>query len=275
MTKKPNTRPLPEYQLAEDGRLYGPCGLLRPHVPATSRPRTARYSVMIRGASRIYQVRELMRRVWNVDWLPTQAWIDAVRDEVVRAKQDRRYSDIKREKARIAARSRRQAMALPAVEEWRSLPEEPRYELSNHGRLRGPLGLIMPGIKAHGRPSSAIYMVSDQRTGKNRGVMIRLAMGRVWDVDFEPTVEWVEQIRAEVLAAKAATRPKPTLKVVEPKASRPKKSEDPDAKRCADCGRVMPAGYWRRCPDCWVKVRRGLDMPLEEYGTCASNGRRR
>jgi hypothetical protein len=274
MTKNPNTRPLPdapEYQLADDGRLYGPCGLLRPHVPATSRPRAARYSVMIRGAARTKLVRELMLQVWGVDWVPTQAWLDAVREEVAQEKQDRSYGAIKREKARAAARAKREARQLPEVEEWRCLPEEPRYELSNHGRLRGPMGLITPGIKPHGRPSSALYLVSEQRTGKSKGVMIRLAMGRIWDVDFEPTVEWVEQIRAEVAAAK--TRPK--LKVVKPKAAKPKKSEDPEARRCVDCNVVLTAGYWRRCPDCWAKVRGGFDMPLEEYGTAASNGRRR
>lgn len=278
MTKNPITRPLPdapEYQLADDGRLYGPCGLLRPHVPATSRPRAARYSVMIRGAARIKLVRELMLQVWGVDWVPTQAWLDAVREEVAQEKQDRSYGAIKREKARAAARAKREARQLPEVEEWRCLPEEPRYELSNHGRLRGPMGLITPGIKPHGRPSSALYLVSEQRTGKSRGVMIRLAMGRIWDVDFEPTVEWVNQIRAEVAAARAAAKPTPALKIVKPRAQKPKKSDDPEAKRCADCGQVMPTGYWRRCPECWAKVRRGLDMPLEEYGTAASNGRRR
>ena len=272
MTKNPNTRPLPdapEYQLAEDGRLYGPCGLLRPHVPATSRPRTARYSVMIRGASRIKLVRDLMLQVWDVDWLPTQAWLDAVREEVAQAKQDRSYSAIKRAKARAAARAKREA--LPEAEEWRPLPEEPRYELSSHGRLRGPMGLITPGIKPHGRPSSALYLISEQRTGKSRGVMIKLAMGRIWDVAFEPTKEWVDKIRAEV----AASKPKLALKVVKPKAAKPKKETDPDTRYCADCKRPLAAGYWRRCPDCWAKVRGGFDMPLEEYGTCASGGRRR
>jgi hypothetical protein len=227
---------------------------------------------MIRGASRIKLVRELMLQVWGIDWLPTQAWLDAVREEVAQAKQDRSYSSIKRQKARAAARAKRQA--LPDVEEWRVLPEETRYELSNHGRLRGPMGLISPSIKPHGRPSSALYMVSDQRLEKNRGVMIRRAMGRIWDVDFEPTAEWVEQLRAEVAAAKLKAKEQPKLKVVRPPAEK-KKVEGLDAKHCADCGKVMPSGYWRRCPSCWDKVRRGLDMPLEEYGTCASGGRRR
>jgi len=274
---KRNARPLPqssEYLLASDGRLYGPCGQLRPHVSHTSRPRAARYSIMVNGASRIYMVRELMLKVWGVDWVPTQAWIDDVREEVAKAKQDRSYSAIKREKARAAARAKRetQTQPLPDVEEWHTLPEEPRYELSNHGRLRGPMGQIMPAIKAHGRPTSAIYMVSDQRTGKNKGVMIKLAMGKVWDVTFEPTKEWVEKIRDEVSAAKIAA--KPALKIVKHRPERAKKEDHPEARRCADCGKILPAGYWRRCPSCWDKVRRGIDMPLEEYGTCASNGRR-
>jgi hypothetical protein len=270
---KRNTRPLPqnpEYQLADNGRLYGPFGLLRPHVPAKSRPRAARYSVMVRGASRIYMVRELMLTVWDVDWVPTQVWIDAVREEVAQAKQDRSYSTIKREKARAAARAKREEQDLPEVEEWRVLPEEPRYELSNHGRMRGPLGQLMPAIKAHGRPSSALYMYSEQRTGKNRGLMIRLAMGKVWDVDFNPTALWVEKTRAEASASRA---PAP-VKLVKPKPAQ-KKEADPAARRCVDCGKVLTSGYWRRCPDCWVKVKNGFDMPLEEYGTCASGGRHR
>lgn len=275
---KPNTRPLPqnpEYQLADDGRLYGPCGQLRPHVPARSRALAARYSVMVQGASRIYMVQELMLKVWDVDWMPTQVWIDAVREEVAKARQDRSYSAIKREKARAAAKAKREAQPasqpLPAVEEWRVLPDEPRYELSNHGRLRGPLGLIMPAIKAHGRPSSALYMVSDQRLGKNRGVMIHRAMGKIWDMDFVPTVEWVEKRRAEVSAAKIKAAP--ALKAVKPKPER-KAVEDTSARHCKDCGKVLTAGYWYRCSDCWVAVRRGIDMPLEEYSTCSSNGRR-
>jgi len=276
MSAKPNTRPLPEnkdYHLSAEGRLFGPLGQLRPEVPRGCRPRTARYTVLVGGKPRHIVVRHMMRRVWDLDFVPGQAWVDDMRSEVDMAKQLRSACTRKREAARQRAKTGATAPTpLPAVEEWRVLPDEPRYELSNHGRLRGPLGLIMPAIKAHGRPSSALYMVSDQRLGKNRGVMIRRAMGKIWDMDFVPTVAWVEKRRAEVSAAKIKAAP--ALKVVKPKPARKKAEDDPSVRRCKDCGKILTAGYWYRCSDCWVSVRRGIDMPLEEYSTCSSNGRR-
>lgn len=275
MSTKPITRPLPEnheYQLSEDGRLFGPLGQLRPNVPRGCRPRTARYSVIVDGRPRHIVVRDMMRRVWGVDFVPGQQWVDDLRSEVDRAKQLRSACTRKRDAARQRAKTGGGTPTpLPAVEEWRALPDEPRYELSSHGRLRGPHGLIMPAIKAHGRPSSALCMVSDGRTGKNRGVMIRRAMGKIWDMDFVPTVEWVELRRAEVSASKVKALP---VKVVKPKPERKKVEDDPSVRRCADCGKGLTAGYWRRCPECWARVRGGFDMPLEEYATCSSNGRR-
>ena len=271
MSTKKDTRPLPEapnYVLSKEGRLFGPFGQLRPHVPRGCRPRLARYSVVIGGAVKQIMVRDMMIRVWDIDMIPNADWVEKLRAEVSDAKQDRQACARKRE----AARQRAKTNAMPPQpEEWRCLPEEPRYELSNQGRLRGPLGLLMPSIKAHGRPSSALYMYSEQRTGENRGLMIRLAMGKIWDIDFNPTVEWVEKIRAEVEAAKVKPEP---IKIVKPKPAA-KKEADPSARRCADCGRVLTAGYWRRCPDCWCKIKGGFDMPLDEYGVPAACGGRR
>ena len=270
-TKKKDTRPLPEapqYVLSKCGRLYGPLGQLRPNVPRGCRPRLARYSVVVKGSARHILIRDMMIRVWDIDMIPNADWVEKLRAEVSDAKQDRQACARKRKAARQRAKTN---ATPPQAEEWRCLPEEPRYELSNMGRMRGPMGLLMPSIKSHGRPSSALYMYSEQRTGKNRGLMIRLAMGKIWDVDFNPTTEWVEKIRAEVSAARAKAAP---VKLVEPK-PKPKKEAAPDARRCAGCGRVLTAGYWRRCPDCWVKVKGGIDMPLDEYGVLAACGGRR
>jgi hypothetical protein len=156
-------------------------------------------------------------------------------------------------------------MSAPEIEEWRTVPEEPLYQLSNKGRLRGPFGLKLPYLKQGGGPGSALYALKSI-TGNTTALMIRKAMGRIWDIDLVTDREWVERVRAAV-AAEGNAKPDARLRLVD----RPKKASSEEARGparfCADCGKRLAAGYWRRCPECWAAVRKGLDVPLEEYGT--------
>lgn len=211
-----------------------------------------------------------MSTVWGADFEPTLEWLNQVWEEVAAAKAERREG--RRDAAKAASRQTRfqaqAAEAVPAseVEEWRRVPQEPIYELSNKGRLRGPFGLKLPYLKHGSGPGSALYALKTI-TGKTTAMMIRTAMRRIWDIDLEPDRAWVERIRGEVTAAARANKPEVTLRLVD----QPKKVTNDDAPNparfCADCGKRLTAGYWRRCPECWTAVRKGLDMPLEEYGT--------
>lgn len=264
---KRELRPLPEapkHHLDESGRLFGPYGQVRPFVPKKCRVKTARYSVLIGDQWRHVRVSDMMRRVWGVDFLPTEEWVTKVRAEVSDAKQAEQ--DAARRRAKAATRARAEAAkAASGAEQWRPIPEDGRYELSNRGRMRGPFGLLMPMIKGHGRPTSASYAIQDPRQGRTKAVMIMVAMRRVWDMAINPDAAWVERIRAEVSAEKVKAGP----------AAKPRKNEAlvlarAKGKRlCCDCGKPLPEGYWRRHPECWAKLRNGFDLPLDEYGALA------
>lgn len=86
---------------------------------------------------------------------------------------------------------------------WRKLPENPEYELSNSGRLRGPGGLLcMPDV-SFGSARKARYAVpvGRDRNSSRARVLISDMMMRVWKVKFEPTAQWVSMVRSEVLTA--------------------------------------------------------------------------
>lgn len=152
-------------------------------------------------------------------------------------------------------------------EKWRPLPENAEYELSIDGRLRGPRGPRMPYVQMNKTAHSAMYMIRLASEGRCKAVVIHSAMRKIWGIEFEPTMAWVEQVRAEIMAEKSNTRSVAKLK----RSPRPERlslrSEQPSGRCCVDCGEPLPAGYWRRCPECWATVRKGQDMPLEEYGT--------
>lgn len=90
-------------------------------------------------------------------------------------------------------------------ERWRKVSENPEYELSNSGRLRGPGGaLCMPDVS--NRPvSAARYAVP---VGRDRRIylLVRDGMAKIWGRAFEPTAEWVREVRAEAMAAMEARR---------------------------------------------------------------------
>lgn len=87
------------------------------------------------------------------------------------------------------------------TERWRKLPENPEYELSNHGRLRGPGGLLcMPDVSA-GSVRKARYAVpvGRERNSARARLLVSDLMKRVWKVGFEPSAQWVSTVRAEIL----------------------------------------------------------------------------
>jgi hypothetical protein len=96
--------------------------------------------------------------------------------------------------------------------------------------------------------------------------MIRKAMGRIWDIELVPDREWVERVRAEVTAEDPANKPDVALRLVDRPKTAPREDDHgpPDS---AGLREAADGRYWRRCPECWTAVRKGLDMPLEEYGT--------
>lgn len=89
------------------------------------------------------------------------------------------------------------------TESWRKLPENPEYELSNRGRLRGPGGLLcMPGVSVgSARKAKYAVPVGRDRNSTRARVLVSDMMMRVWKVKFEPTAQWVSTVRSEVLAA--------------------------------------------------------------------------
>jgi len=177
---------------------------------------------------------------------------------------------------------------------WRHLPYDDRYELSDTGRMRGPYGLLKPLVQRKGKPSAARYKLSMVDAGY---VNVSRAMEYVWGIVFEPTWAWFHEICAEIAASKASRKAEHRSKArlesrewrAESGTSRPLRESTGGAGRsstpvlcivqdqvgvqkqpkrhCADCGRMLSGGYWRRCKACWWIVRKGFDMPLEEYGT--------
>jgi hypothetical protein len=91
------------------------------------------------------------------------------------------------------------------TELWRKVPENPEYELSKTGKLRGPGGVLcMPDVS--NRPvAAARYAVP---IGRDRRIymLVRDGMAKIWKIKFEPTVNWVRDVRAEAMAALEARR---------------------------------------------------------------------
>ncbi len=88
---------------------------------------------------------------------------------------------------------------------WRKLPENPKYELSKTGRLRGPGGVLcMPDV-SNRAVTSARYAVP---VGPDRRLylLVRDGMKKIWGITFEPTVVWVREVRAEAMAGMEARR---------------------------------------------------------------------
>jgi lipopolysaccharide biosynthesis regulator YciM len=87
---------------------------------------------------------------------------------------------------------------------------------------------------------------------KCRALMIQSAMRKIWGVDFEPTVEWVERIRAEVIEMREARKAEAdeTRRIERQTVTTPQ-----EPRFCKDCGEPLSDGYWWRCPSCWEKIR--------------------
>lgn len=89
-------------------------------------------------------------------------------------------------------------------EPWRKVPENPKYELSRSGRLRGPGGaLYMPDVS--NRPVAAARYAVPVGSGRLY-LLVRDGMKKIWGCAFEPTVDWVREVRAEAMAGMEARR---------------------------------------------------------------------
>ena len=72
----------PSYALSESGRMYGPNGRqCCPDVARKSLARSARYQFWAVNKKIRISVKELMREVWDVEFIPTPNWVDAVKKE--------------------------------------------------------------------------------------------------------------------------------------------------------------------------------------------------
>jgi len=89
-------------------------------------------------------------------------------------------------------------------EPWRKVPENPEYEMSKSGRLRGPGGaLCMPDVS--NRPVAAAHYAVPVGSGRLY-LLVRDGMKKIWGCAFEPTVDWVREVRAEAMAGMEARR---------------------------------------------------------------------
>lgn len=135
---------------------------------------------------------------------------------------------------------------LSTPEEWRVLPDQPRYMLSNQGRLRSAKGLMSPNVNGSSAATSK-YQLWDPRTRTQTSLTIRLGMAEVWEIAFVPTSAWVKQIREEVLAEVASKR---ALKV-EPTPAPQMPADEPEAEKSkprSDSGSSRPGRDTMNCP---------------------------
>jgi len=91
------------------------------------------------------------------------------------------------------------------TESWRKVPENPEYELSRSGKLRGPGGaLCMPDVS--NRPVAAARYAVPVGPDRRLYLLVRDGMKKIWGIAFEPTVDWVREVRAEAMAGMEARK---------------------------------------------------------------------
>jgi hypothetical protein len=220
-----------------------------------------------------------MRRVWKVKFVPTVAWVREVRAAAMDAFEERRAAkraakaaanaDRRRSKQPEKCAATRAAEAAPrpkeptqlarvdagGVEMWKQLPDNPRYELSNQGRLRSPSGLLSPNVNGSSA-ATAKYQLWDSETRGQTSLTIRLGMAQVWGIAFTPTVAWILQVRKEAREARESGRCKPKAQEHgtgsapdasgEPAQEKPEqsaasgKSSSPSSGDCMDCPFTTP-----------------------------------
>lgn len=110
----------PEYEISNRGRLRGPGGVLcMPDISGRS-VAAARYAVPLGRDRRVYLlVREAMREIWRVEFVPTATWVRKVRAEVLAAFEARRAAK-RAASAKSSARRKAptvHAAAAPVVED--------------------------------------------------------------------------------------------------------------------------------------------------------------
>lgn len=161
---------------------------------------------------------------------------------------------------------------------WRVVPKNTAYRLSDQGRLVGPHGQCVPLVAKKGYRVARYSM--HRGDGTVERIQVRDLMRDVWGVDMIPDADWVHMVRAE---ARADAERRKARQTAAPKKRRRRRPPGPvpgadqvaagsvtsgqDVRVCASCGLPLPEGYWRRHPECWRKLARGEDEPLEEYST--------
>jgi hypothetical protein len=197
----------PEYELSNQGRLRGPMGkLCMPDISNRSIA-AARYALPIGRDRRVYLgISEVMKRIWNMQFVPTAKWVTMVRSEVTRAL-ERRRSERRASRARVSAERRAiasqtddqvaQGQDDPVGEElWRVVPDHPRYEISNRGRMRGTCGILSPVVNGSSALSAKYQLWIPAPARRSVSLSIRQTMLRVWDIRFAPTMAWIEQVKS-------------------------------------------------------------------------------
>lgn len=112
-------------------------------------------------------------------------------------------------------------------EQWRPLIGHERYALSNMGRLRSEYCLMTPNTTTKSA-ASARYQLYVPATRMQASIKVSVAMRMVWGLDFVPTYEWIQMVRAEVKAEVEAARTAPrgkaaaSIKPAAPKQKPPK-----------------------------------------------------
>ena len=197
----------PEYELSNQGRLRGPMGkLCMPDISNRSIA-AARYALPIGRDRRVYLgISEVMKRIWGVKFVPTSQWVTMVRSEVTRAL-ERRRSERRASRARVSAERRSAATQVadqagqdqqePVGEElWRVVPDHPRYEISNRGRMRGTCGILSPVVNGTSALSAKYQLWIPAPVRRSVSLSIRQTMLRVWDIRFAPTMSWIESVKS-------------------------------------------------------------------------------
>ncbi len=227
----------PEYELSNQGRLRGPMGkLCMPDISNRSIA-AARYALPIGRDRRVYLgISEVMKRIWGMKFVPTAQWVATVRSEVTRAL-ERRRSERRASRARVSAERRATAVQAedqevhgqdePVGEElWRVVPDHPRYEISNRGRMRGTCGILSPVVNGSSALSAKYQLWIPAPARRSVSLSIRQTMLRVWDIRFAPTMAWIESVKSGDRFAPLPDRGSPKVAEVQPEvAGQPELSE--------------------------------------------------
>lgn len=251
----------PKYELSKTGRLRGPGGVLCMPDVSNRAVASARYAVPVGKDRRIYMlVRDGMAKIWKLKFEPTVGWVREVRAEAMACLEARRAEKRATKAARAKCKTSLALVDTSSPEEWKVLPDNPRYSLSNQGRLRSDCGLLSPNINGSSA-AMAKYQLWDPRARTQTSLTIRLGMAEVWGIAFVPTSDWVKQIRQEVLAAIEERRTSKTQARPEVPESKPAPSTSSKTKAADSGGSSKPGKDTMNCPWATSGMLNKADLP--------------